>query len=266
MVESTLNYLAPMSERPFFYRYEPPPGTPWRNTKGDRRRVEIENARPFAGELSLDEQGFALASQVTVGSDLFDETTLRAVYYPEVEALVQRVTGAARVLAFDHNIRSKARASRGDAGVLEPVRYPHNDYTESSGPQRVRDLLDTREADARLRGRFAVVNVWKPIGRPVEEAPLAVCHARSIRPEDLIATDLIYQDRRGEIYSLVWSATHRWFYFPHMRPDEALLLKCYDSDRTGAARFTAHSAFDDPSSPPDASTRESVEVRTLAFF
>ena len=73
------------------------------------------------------------------------------------------------------------------------------------------------------------------------------------------------RDRTGEVYSLVFNPSHRWFYFPRMEADEAMLLKCYDSDRAGA-RFTAHSAFDDPTSPADSRPRESIEVRTLAFF
>ena len=78
-------------------------------------------------------------------------------------------------------------------------------------------------------------------------------------------TDLKYRDRTGEVYSLTYSADHRWFYCPDMQPNEALLLKCYDSDPT-RAQMTAHTAFDDPTTPPDAPARESIEVRTLAFF
>ena len=99
----------------------------------------------------------------------------------------------------------------------------------------------------------------------VEETPLAVCDAQTLRQDDFVPTDLRYPDRAGEVYSLYWRAEHRWFYYPDMRTDEALLLKCYDSD--GArARFTAHTAFDDPTSADDANSRESIEVRTLAFF
>jgi hypothetical protein len=51
-----------------------------------------------------------------------------------------------------------------------------------------------------------------------------------------------------------------------MRPDEALDFKTYESQRDGRARWTAHTAFDDPTAPPDARPRESIEIRTLAFF
>ena len=104
-----------------------------------------------------------------------------------------------------------------------------------------------------------------PIRGPVQESPLAVCDAQSIRQDDFVASDLIYPHRRGETYAVTYNPTHRWYYFPDMQPDEALLLKCYDS-AAGRARFTAHTAFDDPTSPPDAAPRESIEIRAFVFF
>ena len=265
MVEATLNYLAAMPERPFFLAYAAPEGVPTRNTKGDRRTVAIRDARDLAEMPSLDREGFALVRHDAAPRDPWDPRAVREQYYPEMEALVARHTGAARVVAFDHNVRSRTRAERREVGAQMPVRYAHNDYTEGSGPQRVRDLFPGEEAERLLAHRFAVINVWKPIGGPVEESPLAVCDARTIAMDDLVATDLRYTDRLGEIYSLRFSPVHRWFYWSRMRPDEAILLKCYDSD-AARARFTAHSAFEDPTSAPDARARESIEVRTLAFF
>jgi hypothetical protein len=251
-----------MAERPTYYTYEPPPGKPWRNTKGDRRTVPVANARELDPAPSLDREGFQLAHLVTAASNLRDQRAIREIYYKEAQALVARETGARRVVAFDHNLRSSAKEAR-ESLQRDPVRYAHNDYTERSGPQRVRDLFPS-EADDLLTRRFAVINVWKPLA-PVEEAPLAVCDARTIAPGDFVATDLLYPDRSGEVYSMRHGRGHRWFFFPHMQPDEAMLLKCYDSARD-RARFTAHSAFDDPTSPPDARPRESIEVRTIAFF
>src|SRR5439155_23402190 len=116
-----------------------------------------------------------------------------------------------------------------------------------------------------MRTRFDIINYCKPIRAPVQKAPLAVCDARTIDLGDFVPSDLRYRDRTGEVYSLRFSPTHAWFYFPEMQADEAMLLKCFDSDRS-CARFTAHSAFDDQGSRADAPARESIEVRTLAFF
>lgn len=265
MVESTLNYLAPMAERPFYYiGRKPPEGEPWRNTKGDRRIVPIRDARSI--EATLDDQGFAMVSHRTELSDPYDAEEVRRVYYPEMERLVAEHLGAPRVLAFDHNVRHQALAEQGEAGAQAPVRFVHNDYTLGSGPQRVRDLIEPEaEAERLVAGRFAVINVWKPLAGPVEQAPLAFCSAASMQPEDFVPTNLIYRDRVGEVYSVTFRDAHEWFYYPAMRADEAMLLKCYDSSPE-VARFTAHTAIDDPTSPEGAAPRESIEVRTLAFF
>ncbi|MCZ6463031.1 MAG: CmcJ/NvfI family oxidoreductase [Proteobacteria bacterium] len=265
MIEATLNYLAKMAERPVYYRHKPPPGESSRNTRGDRRTVTIRDARALDPSPSLDHEGFALVHLETALPDLYDDEAVRAGYYAEVEKLVAESTGAAKVLVFDHNVRCEGRAERGESGAQGPVRFVHNDYTERSGPQRVRDLADPAEVDALLAGRFTVVNVWKPICGPVQRTPLAFCDAESIHMDDLLPTDLRYADRTGEVYSLTFSPEHRWYHYPAMRADEVLLLKCYDSE-PGPGRFTAHTAFDDPTSAEDAPDRESIEVRTLAFF
>ncbi len=266
-VEASLNYLVPPTEKPAFYLYEPRPGTPHRTTENDRHTVTIYDGRKIQESLSLDEHGFTLTHHDSAVSDLYDRAEVRAVYYPEVEQLVKKVTGASKVLVFDHNVRCAAMAGRGENGAQRPVKSAHNDYTHKSGPQRVRDLVEpAAEANRLLEHRFAVINVWKPIVGPVEEMPLAVCDAQSIDKQDLVATDLKYRDRTGEVYQLTFNPEHRWFYFPNMLPTEVMLIKCYDSAEDGRARFSAHSAFRDPTSPPDAAPRESIEVRTLAFF
>ena len=265
MVETTLNYLAPMPERPYYYLCEPPAGERWRNTKGDRQTMVIGNAREIEPLPTLDREGFSLVDHTTAAADLYDESQVHGIFFPEVESLVQRETGAARVLVFDHNVRCATRAERRESGAQNPVRFVHCDYTAGSGPQRVRDLLPAGEVEAALQGRFAVINVWKPIRGPVQDAPLAFCDARSIALQDVLETDLRYRDRTGEVYSFLHNSEHRWYYYPEMTAEEVLLLKCYDSDAE-CARFTAHTAFDDPTSPPDAPARESIEVRTIAFF
>ena len=262
MLESALNYTVAMPERPRFYTYTPlPAGARMRNTRGDRRTLPIRDARELDPPPDLDGAGFQLVRHETAVS-LYDADAVRACYYPEVESRVREATGAARVVAFDHNVRGPTDTSF--EGVQSPVRFVHNDYTEVSGPQRVRDLLP-EEAEVLLRSRFAVVNVWKPIRGPIVEAPLAFCDARSMQPSDFMPTDLVYRDRTGEVYSVTFNPQHRWYYYSKMQADELLLLKCFDSDRA-RARFTAHTAFDDPNTPLDARPRESIEVRTLAFF
>jgi hypothetical protein len=264
-VEALLNYLADTAEKPVTYMYKTENGTPQRTYHNVKHTMAIINGRALDERPALDREGFALVRHPTATVNFYDEAEVRAVYYPEVERLVKQATGAIRVLVFDHNVRCTPMAKEGINGAREPVRFAHNDYTLKSGPQRVRDLLGD-EAEALLKNRFAFINVWRPIRGPVEEAPLAVCDARSMRPGDFVATDLKYRDRTGEVYSVAYSPDHRWVYFPRMERDEALLLKCYDSAIDGRARWTAHTAFDDPGSPPNPAPRESIEARTIVFF
>ena len=210
-------------------------------------------------------RGFALVDHATAVKDLFDEAERARVYDGEVEALIKAHTGARRVFVFDHTLRADAEETREAKTVNEPVHIAHNDYTDRSGPQRVRDLLP-EEADDLLSRRFAIINVWRPIGRPVETAPLALCDARTIAGDQLVPTERRTAERVGEVQLMTYSPANRWFYFPHMELDEAVLIKCFDSSTDGTARFAAHSAFDDPTSPPDAAPRQSIETRTFAFF
>ncbi|MGH7865443.1 MAG: CmcJ/NvfI family oxidoreductase [Candidatus Binataceae bacterium] len=263
-VKATLNYLVNASESPTTYTYMPPAGTPARTGRYQKHTVPIYDGRAAGELLSLDKHGVTLTSHETTVANFYDSNHVRAADYPEVERLVREVTGATRVLVFDHNVRCRLRAKQGERGVQEPVKVVHNDYTLKSGPQRVRDLLPA-EADELLKRRFAFINVWRPINGPVQDTPLAVCDASSMSQQDFVTHNLIYRDRTGEVYSVVFNPKHRWFYFPKMQQNEVMLIKCYDSDPS-RVRFTAHTAFEDPTAPPDASPRESIESRTIAFF
>jgi len=237
-----------------------------RRTSGteERHRVEIANGREARG-LALDANGFVLVEHRTAVRDFFDTEEPKRVYYPEVEALIRRVAGASRVLVFDHTLRSGSEDEREAKLVREPVLSAHNDYTEWSGPQRVRDLMGA-EAEELLERRFAIIQVWRAIADPIQSNPLAMADARSVAPEDLLVAERRYPGRVGQTYRLKYSPRHRWFYFPEMRRDEALVFKVYDSAKDGRARFTPHTSFDDPATPPGAPPRQSIEARALAFF
>jgi hypothetical protein len=236
-----------------------------RRTSGteERRRVEIQSGR--GRDFSLDENGFVLVDHATAVKDFFDAGELERVYYPEVENLIKRVAGAKRVVVFDHTLRSGDEAEREARLVREPVLSAHNDYTEWSGPQRVREVLP-EEAEGLLQGRFAIIQVWRAINQPIVANPLAIADARSVAREDLLVAERRYPHRVGQTYRLRYSSAHRWFYFPRMRREEALVFKVFDSATDGRARFTPHTSFEDPATPPDAYPRQSIEARTLAFF
>src|SRR6266853_561233 len=187
-VEGVLNYLAPMAEKPMNLAYDPPPGVPRSNGLPEPHVMAIHDARAVMGRLSLDGEGLALVEHRSAVKDFYDEDELRRVYYPEAERLVAEVTGAERVLVFDHTIRRRIAGGvdRAPGTPRQPVPRVHNDYTVRSGPQRVRDLLGG-QAGALLQKRFSVINMWRPIRGPVQDTPLAVSDARSIDDQDLVA-------------------------------------------------------------------------------
>jgi hypothetical protein len=256
-----------------YYFYEPDPSLQLNPPGTDVREMSIEDGWDAVGSLSADREGFELHPFLAPGSraarfDQFDdEDAIRRDFYPQVVDYVQRNSGAKRVVIFDHTIRKRMPADlKQQTTVQRPaVLLVHSDYTPASGPQRVRDVLPD-EAEELLQRRVAFYNVWKPLYRRVEELPLAMIDCRTQVEADLLRMELKYPDRTGEIYVLRHSPAHRWMYFPRMEADQALLLKTYDSETDGRARFMGHSAFEDPGTPPDAPKRESIEVRTMAFF
>lgn len=267
-ISAELNYLSPAARDPVTYLFEPPEGTPRENYDYDVRVCAIRDGRPIGDMLELDRDGFVLRKHKSA-ADLSNDEEVRAVYYLEAQSLLKELLGAREVVVFDHAIRkrdpSRPKLTFGrEHSTLQPVGRIHCDYTPSSGPKRFRDILG-EQAQAYAGRRFCQVNLWRPIKAPLYDAPLAVCAAWSISPEDLVRGELRYPNRKGEFFLARYNATHRWFYFPVMQPDEVLIFKGFDSDSTKAS-FTLHSAFENPEMPDDAPPRQSIEVRTFAIF
>jgi hypothetical protein len=264
-IEATLNYIVDDGTKVFTITADPggqdvrSGGTP------DPHRIAIHNGRPHAKEFALERGGFRFVRHDTKVADFFDEDEIRRVYYPEMEALIKKESGATRVVVFDHTLRTADDELREAKQIREVVRRVHNDYTEWSGPQRVRDLVPD-EAEDLLKRRFAIIQVWRPIRHPVETFPLAIADARSLSPDNLVISERRYPNRVGQTYAITYNPAHKWYWFPRMRREEALVFKVYDSMKDGRARWTAHTAFEDPTTPPHARPRESIEIRTLAFF
>jgi len=259
-VEAPLGYVAPGPGKPAIEVGEGAERRE-RNFRADPRPVTIANGWRRLGRASLDREGFAVAQAETALRDFNDDAAIERVYYPEAAALIRAETGATRVVIFDHTLRRDGGAG---GGLRAPVRRIHNDYTARSAPRRLGDIQGT---DALTEAaEFAIVNVWRPLSGPVLTAPLAFADARSVDPADLVATDLIYPERVGEIYHARYNPAHQWVYYPRLERDEALLIKGHDSRRDGRARLALHTAFDDPTTPAGAPPRESIEIRAFALF
>ena len=268
-VRSTFNYTRDTGVEPEVYFYEPPQGTVIRSPGDDPHEMTIHDGWDHARSCSLDREGFALREFHSPFEQWQDDEAIRRYFYGEVAEFVRRDVGARRVVIFDHTIRAKSnekqQTNEHTTSQRAPVMLVHCDYTPNSGPLRVRQLLPA-EADELLKRRVAFYNFWRPLKRTVEERPLAMCDVTSSRQEDFITMKLRYRDRNGEIFVMRYSPGHHWWYFSRMTPDQVILLKTYESATDGRARFVGHSAFDDPNTRPEAPMRESIEVRTMAFF
>lgn len=265
-VEADLNYIVDDGIPPVRYVDWPEEEHKAHRATYEPRRVRIHNGRTAGEEFTLPSHGFRLVPHPTQVRSFLDEDEIKRVYYPEIETLIKAESGARRVLVFDHTVRTPDTGQHAEGWVRDTVRYVHNDYTEASAPQRVRDLLPPDEAEAALGRRFAIIQVWRSIAPRVESEPLALCDGRTIPEVGFIRNQRRYRERTAETYHIAYHPDHRWFYFPLMTWDEAIVFKVFDTDADAGVRFTAHSAFDDPTSPPDAAIRQSIEMRALAFF
>jgi hypothetical protein len=273
-VEAEMEYMSSTVQRPHYHYYSKPrPDVNNELPEGSVRKVRIHNMRPIASDFSLDREGFALINHACKVSDFWDRDEVRRSYYPEIAQRTRDLTGARCVLVIDHLVRG----SRDDATPsFKPVRRIHLDRSHSSiGPdfiwrtmrttrlQRVRELLG-RDADELLQGRMQVVTFWRPIREPVRDSPLALCDAKTVDSSDIIVSDLAYDDRVAEGYSVIYSPAHRWYYAPEMSGSEAFLIACSDT-KPGCAQFIPHASFNDPMAPADAPPRQSIEARMILF-
>jgi hypothetical protein len=264
-IEATLNYIVDDGSKVFTIVASPGGSDTRSGGTPDPRRITIHNGRPHANDFILERHGFRFLRHDTKVDEFYDDDQIPRIYYPEMEALIKAESGARRVVVFDHTLRTADDELRVSKGIREVVRRVHNDYTEWSAPQRVRDILPD-EAEELLQRRFAIIQVWRPIRHPVETYPLAMADAQTLSPQDMVVSERRAPGRIGQTYAIKYNPTHKWYWFPRMRREEALVFKVFDSLKDGRARWTAHTAFADPTSPPQARPRESIEIRTLAFF
>jgi hypothetical protein len=273
-IEVPIFYMVDTGEAPVFHQTDSPADRVTIAGTRQAHPMAIRNARRLPNDFSLDVEGFAFAEHVTAVTDFYDDAQLTSVYTPELERLVARLTGATEAVVYDHTRRSSDGARREQRNWRDPVPLPHSDYTDRSAAQRLRDVFPD-DAEARLNRRFVIVNVWRSMTGPIEQWPLAVCDARSVdealmhrivRSAPHRAEPSFEYSRSSETRHAAYDARHRWYYFPRMTRNEALLFKNYDTLRDGTARYALHSAIEDPASPPDPAPRESIESRVFAFF
>jgi hypothetical protein len=254
-------YKAPTDgSKPFNYVENPPEGRPVRNFGEEFHDVQMNDIRGHESDFKLDVDAFQTVSDVpSAEKDFTDDEHIKQTYYPEVEKLLlDNVPGAHKVVLFDHTIRrSSPNAPRA------PVTRTHVDQTARSTEWRVR-LHSPDEADELLKGRYRIINVWRPLNGPVQGHPLGFASANTVDDNDLIGVDHIYPTRIGETAAVRFNPEQKFFYWSGMTNEERLFLKCFDS-QDGVGQRVPHTAFVDPRTPEGARGRESIEVRALVY-
>ena len=264
VLKAEIKFAVPTDEP--FVLYPSEGGGPKERLTGqhEHKVVPITNGRNAEPSPALDTNGFMLVRTPSSVEDLYQQPSPE--YDDEIRDLVLSLTGAKEVIVFDHTLRADNVDVRTQRKTRQPAFMAHNDYTTRSGPKRVKDLLDSEKAQTVLEGRFAIINVWRPIRGTVRSSPLCLCDGNSLSESDLVYTERRAKERVGELYQVAHNPKQRWYYFPDMVSDEVLIFKCFDSHPGDGPAFAAHTAFEDPTSPPDAPARESIESRTLAVF
>jgi hypothetical protein len=255
-----------MNERPRYYAINSSRNVITR----DRRTIHIEDARSRAQQPSLGREGFALFPHKSAVSDFRDPEELTRIYAAEVERLVREVSGADQVVICGQVVlRFNDRPPhRVELNILRPARFAHIDMNDSTAAvltQRWRP----KNAGPPVR-RFAHYNVWRALSPPPQDIPLALCDARTVFSSELVdadsITDIPGRPESSIVVVLVrYSPHHRWSYFPDMSRDEVLVFKSHDSDLS-QPHHVPHSAFRDPSCPPEVAPRASIEARAVTFW
>jgi len=228
------------------------------------KTVDIVDAWSQQNTLSVDKQGFEIHEFKSDFKDFDQSLLIEQVLYQQAVEFIQQHTGAKQVLAVAHTIRKRRPENlKNQHELFRPAALLiHGDYTDISGPLKLNKFLPNHGGYQRV----AFYNVWKPLYNKVEELPLAMCDAGSYSADDLLSVNITNGDPIHDFYVMQYSSEHKWMYFPDMHADQALILKMYDSASDGRCRFLMHSAFEHPNTPTNALKRESIEVRTIAFF
>jgi hypothetical protein len=237
--------------------------------KVENHVVRITDMRKIPVQPSIECEGFEFVTFPTAVADLNDDDAVVNRYYPEIDGLLKKRFGATRVVIFDATRRSDSGAGATNPdGRRGPATRVHVDYTQKSGPQRLKDTVGVTDAERLLTSgaRVIQVNVWRPIKGPVLRAPLAVADASSIARHELVATDQVFPDRVGEIYHLAYGPGQRWYYASEMKREEVLLIAGWDSTDPDGSRCAPHGAFQLPNQDPTAPARESIEIRTFVII
>jgi len=275
-VRATVNYLDPALDRGRFDVVDPALS----RMPLEAHEVEIRDMRAAAGELSLDRQGFVLASHESAVARRpeMQETNLVAqhglppinqAYYEELLPLIHQLSGAREVIpqATGLTVRYSARSERqswaGAAGLI------HLDVTEASARRFLDFSLTAAGREIAPWSRVVLVQTWRTIVDPPQDNLLALCDRRSVPHSDVVFYDAVI-GQTGTALEVIeargcrYGPGHEWWAAPDMGPRDVLVFIGHDSATPNAVQ-PFHTGFDVPGHE-QATPRASLEARFFAFY
>lgn len=224
--------------------------------------VSIRDASKFAVAPRLDVEGFTVAPHKVDIGDLLEAKDMesQARIYSSQAALMLELTGADEIIVTPSCIIRRQDPQK--AGAYGPVDFVHSDFTIEGAPSMSARTYNFATR-AKVR-RSAMFNMWKLLSEGPTNRPLALCDARSVAPEDIIAGEARHHLTFGTTF-VRYNPDHRWAYFSALNSSELLVFKQSDTD-PAYPRVVPHTAFKDSSAPPDAKPRISIEVRCLGVW
>ncbi|KAI0532171.1 hypothetical protein GGR58DRAFT_523451 [Xylaria digitata] len=246
-----------------------------RNYPHREESVLIMDIRGREESFTLDEHSFTVLPGVFgLNIDFTKPMEISARYLPWVNNLIlQKVPRAVSVTIFNYTMRKASVTKTPD----RQVHKIHVDQSPKGAFMRARRHLPAEDVAAIENGKahFRIINVWKPIFRPVKDYPITVAGFRSLQADDLVPVRQVSSDYVGETYVARYRDGQRFWYWSDMKPEDVFFIQCFDSEEqslesvaSGGLRYAqcAHGSFRLAEEVDEACPRESIEVRCLVVM
>lgn len=218
-------------------------------------KVNIKNAR--SRDNKLDDCSFELTKHETVlREDDFHHNVdkIKKIYFDEIKILLMKVTGCSDVHIIQHNINN----SNNNSNMI------YTNYTPISAKAL---FLNSYQTIPPKTGAYSIVSAIRNISEtPMNHSNvIALADERSIvKPDDYIQHNVKTENENSHQQYCLDSTNsffHQWYYFSHMRNDEVLLVKEFDSRNDITGRICFRSEI-----KSDSQKYETIEVRALLYF
>jgi len=283
-VDAQISYLAAGSK---INRRFVAPGAEMNTGTYELHPMKVHDGRNIRDKFNLDTHGFVLADYESAVTDFRDKEQVDNIYSQEVIDIVKQLTGADHAVSRGWMIRTSGDLPKREVvgythqgGVQPPAADAHVDFIPETAERIARQTFKDNFPDEKPYSRFIASSLWRTFSEPPQDWPLALCDGGTVGPDEGTPNSLVIVDELPNRETMLaplpdedlaikaavfrHNPDHLWWYFSNMNRDEVILLKFHDSDETKACRVP-HTAFHDPSFP-DANPRESIEVRTIAYF